>query len=139
MIINLRKGTTVKQVKKQFHERFPYLKLEFFVHTAGEHNDVVETFADDSMKLGELQPLMRETSIAITDFLKVCEFECMLKQKCLLDVQVFRRSGSLWLDTTMTDGWTLSKQNEHGEEITETFYSSAITEYDFETDPDQLP
>jgi hypothetical protein len=30
---------------------------------------------------------------------------------------VFRKSGNLWLETTMTDDWTLQQQNDHGYEI----------------------
>jgi hypothetical protein len=32
-------------------------------------------------------------------------------------VQVSRKSGTLWLETTMTDSWTLGQQNEHGREL----------------------
>jgi hypothetical protein len=32
-------------------------------------------------------------------------------------VQILRKSGKIWLETTMTDHWTLLQQNQHGEEI----------------------
>ena len=34
-----------------------------------------------------------------------------------VQAQLFRRSGNLWLDTTITDLWTLQRQNEHVREI----------------------
>jgi hypothetical protein len=34
-----------------------------------------------------------------------------------LSVQVFRRSGKAWLETTFTDGWTLEEQNSQGEDL----------------------
>jgi len=34
-------------------------------------------------------------------------------------VQVSRKSGSIWLETTMTDNWTLKQQNDHGRELSE--------------------
>jgi hypothetical protein len=38
-----------------------------------------------------------------------------------LSVQVFRKSGNLWLETTVTDQWSLAYQNEQGRELSEQF------------------
>jgi hypothetical protein len=35
-------------------------------------------------------------------------------------VQVFRKSGKVWLETTVTDGWTLEEQNLQGEALSNT-------------------
>ncbi|MDE3144966.1 MAG: hypothetical protein KGL19_12475, partial [Bacteroidota bacterium] len=35
-----------------------------------------------------------------------------------LSTQVFRKSGNIWLVTTVTDKWTLEEQNRQGEIIT---------------------
>jgi hypothetical protein len=48
----------------------------------------------------------------------VTDFENALMDQFGLSAQVFRRSGNLWLETTITDYWTLKQQNEHGREIT---------------------
>ena len=34
-----------------------------------------------------------------------------------LSVQVFRKSANVWLETTVTDGWTLEEQNRQGEAL----------------------
>ena len=34
-----------------------------------------------------------------------------------LGVQIFRKSGKVWLETTVTDGWTLDEQNRQGEAL----------------------
>lgn len=52
--------------------------------------------------------------------MKINELEKLVFKKFGLDVQVSRKSGVLWLETTMTDGWTLLKQNEHGREVSVT-------------------
>lgn len=49
--------------------------------------------------------------------MKVSELEKLFKDKFKLAVQVFRKSGNLWLETTMTDNWSLLQQNNHGREI----------------------
>ena len=38
-----------------------------------------------------------------------------------LGVQVFRKSGNVWLETTVTDGWTLEQQNKQGESLDKAF------------------
>jgi hypothetical protein len=49
--------------------------------------------------------------------MKVKDLEKIFKDQFSLAMQVFRKSGNLWLETTMTDNWTLQQQNEHGREI----------------------
>jgi len=49
--------------------------------------------------------------------MKVIDLEKMFKNRFNLSAQVFRKSGNLWLETTMTDNWTLLQQNNHGREI----------------------
>ena len=47
----------------------------------------------------------------------VASFEQTLLNQFGIAAQVFRKSGNLWLETTMTDQWSLAQQNEHGREI----------------------
>jgi hypothetical protein len=43
-----------------------------------------------------------------------------------LYVQVFRKSGKVWLETTATDNWSLYKQNEEGQELS--VHGSSLSE-----------
>jgi hypothetical protein len=47
----------------------------------------------------------------------VQELERVFQEELGLFIQVFRRSGKVWLETTATDNWTLFKQNEEGQEL----------------------
>lgn len=67
--------------------------------------------------IAEAQKMIREGSVAITGDVKVKDLERALNTLLPLHAQVFRRSGNIWLETTMTDNWTLAQQNEHGREI----------------------
>jgi hypothetical protein len=51
--------------------------------------------------------------------MKVSELENLFKRKYKLNIQVFRKSGNAWLETTVTDAWTLDKQNQEGIELSE--------------------
>jgi tyrosyl-tRNA synthetase len=50
--------------------------------------------------------------IKIDELMKVAELEGVFAKNFGLSVQVFRKSGNLWLQTTTTDNWTLAEQNQ---------------------------
>jgi len=47
----------------------------------------------------------------------VKELEKIFEDRLGLSVLVYRKSGNLWLEPTMTDNWTLAQQNENGRQI----------------------
>jgi hypothetical protein len=47
---------------------------------------------------------------------KTSTFEQTLKEKFGINVQVFRKAGELWLQTTITDHWTLAEQERAAQE-----------------------
>jgi hypothetical protein len=123
MKLKLLKNSVTGEIKKQFNSEYPFLKLEFLIlrrmQTGGRH----PLIADDNTRLGILQPAMKEGGFLVSDSTTVDELERLFKDH-LLSVQVFRLSENLWLETTITDSWTLKKQNNHGKEISEFRYSS---------------
>ena len=108
----------VGEIKEEFSSQYPFLKLEFLItkrRPAGAQHLVI---THDSTKLSSIQPAMKEGGMFVNDMTTVGELESFFHNH-LFDVQVFRRSANLWLETTMTDSWTLQKQNNHGKEISE--------------------
>jgi hypothetical protein len=49
----------------------------------------------------------------------VNELEQRFKSQFGLNIQVFRKHGKTWIETTVTDNWTLFKQNEEGKTLSE--------------------
>jgi hypothetical protein len=47
----------------------------------------------------------------------VSELEKLCDEQFGISIQVYRRSGTLWLETSMTDSWTIQQQNDRGSEI----------------------
>jgi hypothetical protein len=103
-------------VKNQFHLEFPYLKLEFF---SKRHKTFEATkqslIIKDNIPLKELTA--KEGNLEVHKDMTVEELEKSFLVKFGLNVQVFRKSGKSWLETTITDKWTLEKQNTQGEEL----------------------
>jgi len=107
-------------LKEEFNQLFPYLKLEFFSkpHKTGEGS--AKTFMQtDAKTLGECRALHKGGSIIITPQMSVAELEQNFNDVFGLSVQVFRKSGKIWLETTVTDSWTLEKQNIEGEALSQ--------------------
>jgi hypothetical protein len=117
MELLLTKKTKIKEVKKAFSLHFPFLKLEFFQrqHNKGE-SSWFERAMHDWKHLEEGTTKLKEGVFAFTPAMTVAEFEKRLQEEHGLPVQIFRKSGSVWLETVQTDNMTLEKQNALGEE-----------------------
>lgn len=110
----------IEQVSNLFSERFPFLKLEFFSkkHESGEASSG-KSLIPRNLTLGECRTVHNSGEINISPDMKVGELEQLLSTDYGLGVQVFRKSGAVWLETTLTDSWTLEEQNKEGESLSE--------------------
>ena len=114
MLLDISKHKTIHDIQQDFNLRFPFLKLEFY-HPADpakakKHLPHSTLLSAAGLKNGN--PIME-----VENGMTVAELERKFRSEYGLDVQVSRKSGLLWLETTMTDNWSLEKQNEHGMEI----------------------
>lgn len=116
MVIHLSNDKTVAEIQKEFNTLFPFLKIGFFSkgHKSFE-GTAKKSILDSETKLKLVKK--EKTKVQISATMTVNELEQLFKTKFGLNVQVFRKSGKSWLETTVTDGWTLSKQNEEGQEL----------------------
>lgn len=107
---------TLKEVKSEFSQKFPFLKIEFY---KGKHESNQASPAnlqlDENLKIKAVRQNHTEGDLRISGNLKVNTLEDRFWKQYGLNVQVFRRSGNLWLQTTTTDHWTLTEQNGKGE------------------------
>ena len=118
MNLTIRPSRLISEIQAEFTKMFPYLKIEFFKNKSGKRLDYsVNNMIRHSQKLadGQVQPV--DGLIDIEPEMTVKELENHFQNEFSLAVQVFRRSGNVWLETTMTDNWTLKHQNDHGKEL----------------------
>jgi len=106
---------TIQSIQKAFNEKFPNLKLNFYTqpHSFGEGSPNNEKL-DKTKTIGEVRQVHTDGDIQIDAKLTVQELETLMAEKYGLNLQVYRRSGDLWLQTISTDNWTLETQNERG-------------------------
>ncbi len=119
MNIIIHDSNSLQEIQKTFNEHFPYLKLEFFnLDPAKEKNFSRENMITDTHKtLADVRHIHRNGYISINGHQKVSTLEQHFSENFGIDIQVFRKSGDTWLQTTATDEWTLARQNKKGEEM----------------------
>ncbi len=138
MNLHISPNFLISDVQKEFNTEFAFLKLEFFKKKALSHSDYsASQMVPGNRKIGYIQVSRIEGNIEIDGKMKVQDLETRLKDVFSLAVQVFRKSGNLWLETTMTDSWTRTQQNNHGRELsTGIGYDTRIEDYDLNRDAD---
>ncbi len=110
-------NSTLSSIRGEFTNLYPFLKLEFFtyphsVHSGSPKKDLLK---EDLI----LKPTKKSTGnrIIVHDNMPVAELEQLFYAIFGVSAQVFRKSGRSWLETSMTDDWTLRRQNDEGKEL----------------------
>lgn len=103
-------------IQEEFSKVFPYLKLEFLSkpHTSSGSSSH-KLVRRNSKTLGECRTIHNKGKITITPGMSVADLEQKFSDVYGLTVQLFRKSGTTWLETSVTDGWSLEEQNSQGE------------------------
>lgn len=116
MKIHIHDQATIAEIQRQFSAMFPYLKLEFFskLHRTGEATHS-KFMLPHNRRLDDIRKTQREGELDIYPDMRVSDLEQLFRTHFDLGVQVFRQSGKSWLETVLTDSWTLREQNTEGE------------------------
>jgi hypothetical protein len=105
-------------VQKEFNKIFPYLKLEFFAKPSkAGGKPSTKTITHSSKTLGECRAVHHTGTLTITPNTTVSQLEQDFRDNFDLSVQLFRKSRKSWIETTVTDGWTLEHENNQAAEM----------------------
>ena len=136
MRLHIAPNKLISSIQAEFTNEFPFLKLEFFSKKAlltGDYS--ASQLVPGEKKIGDIQGIITDGLVEIDGEMKVKELEDHLKNEFNVAAQVFRKSGNLWLETTMTDNWTLNQQTKHGQELsTGINYNEEASDYDLNRD-----
>ncbi len=119
MEIEIASSRSIKEIQDEFNHKFPYLTLQFF----GIGSVATKLFSKENRiennnhTLGELYVLDQSGKVNVNGHVKVDTIENQFLDDFKIPVQLYRKSGNLWLQTIETNHWTLSEQNRHGEEM----------------------
>ena len=113
--MRISKTHTIRDIKAQFSQMFPGLKIEVYKESHQDHEgSPITAQYSEHISLGDIVPNLSDTDLTVDETMTVFEFEELFKQLLGLNIQVFRRSRELWLQTSATDHWTLETQNRKG-------------------------
>jgi hypothetical protein len=114
MKLNIQKDGQLVDIQNQFSEHFPYLRIDFyrFPHMDKKLSPKNESL-DKYTPVSEVVKWNDDKIIEIDDQMTISQLESTMEQIGLF-VQVFRKSGRVWIETSYTDDWSLQKQNEEG-------------------------
>ena len=120
MKIDINDHRKIFAIQRQFTEEFPFLKIEFFskANKPGEgssHKRIVGS----SRTLGEAGLLHKKGEITVGNGMTVADLEQNFRDVYGLEIGIYRKSGTVWLETRETEKWTLEKQNLQGKTITQ--------------------
>ncbi|GAA4312426.1 hypothetical protein [Compostibacter hankyongensis] len=117
MELHIRVYSQVRDLQEDFNARFPYLRLEFFryPHADKKLSSRGEEI-DSSTPLSQLSKSVPAV-IEVNEKMTVSQTEKEFQERLGLFVQVLRKSGRIWIETSLTDHWTLEQQNSEGESM----------------------
>jgi len=112
MILKISPDRTIGDLQTEFLEAFPGLKIAFFSkpHKAFKGSAAKFLIQKKEMPLLELSPNIKNGELHIELSTTVQHLEETFVADYGLNVQVFRKSGRTWLETSVTDSLTLEEQ-----------------------------
>jgi len=130
MFIRITGTTSLAEIRDEFSQRFPNLKIEFF---SDRNNDGILT-ADERVSnhetlVGDIRENNRNGILQAEGLTTVAELEKHFRDVFGLYVQVFRKSGAGWLATTSTDYMTLAGQNDLSGQMSKKVEPSETPDY----------
>lgn len=116
MKISISDSSTIKEIQEIFNKKYPYLKIEFFSKSHRIHTGTrKEYIISPETKIKDCRSQHQTATLDIYPKTTVAELEKNFQDVFGLFIQVFRKSGDVWIETTVTDDWTLEKQNSEAE------------------------
>ncbi len=115
MKIEIGSETSMKDVQEKFTEVYPYLKVDFYrrQHAEQELSAKKDMISSDKL-FSQVGKSLIPKSIDISRHRTVAELENAIYEKFDIAMQVSRKSGDIWIQTSTTDHRTLEMQNQSG-------------------------
>lgn len=115
MNIMINDTRSVVAIQEEFSRAFPFLRIEFFPKKQEIGTAIPKkNFYTSTRTLAECRTNHNAGILSITPSMTVADLEQIFLKDYGLSVQILRKSGKVWLGTTVTDGWTLDEQNNQG-------------------------
>jgi hypothetical protein len=116
MKITVNEGRKIFAIQEEFNTKYPYLRLELITKN-GKAGSGLSRMVRQSATLEECRTVYSKKTITIVPSMTVADLDRNFREVFGLGVIVKRKSGKVWLEITVSDGWTLEEQNRQGESL----------------------
>lgn len=125
MILKIDDNKKISIIQQEFNKAFPYLKLEFFKHIHAVHQgNPKKDMLNPNLTFKQFHNKHINGKLEIKESMKVSDLENSFQTLFDISAQVFRKSAGTWIETSVTDDWTLKQQNDEGKDLSD-FMASA--------------
>jgi hypothetical protein len=114
MELKIKNTTPLKEVQSEFNKLYPYLKIEFAARKDAQNRGKWQKLSPATTFKQVLQS-EKGVAINVSSYRTVADIEKDFKDSTGLSIQLYRKSGNVWIETSLTDDWTLERQNQSGE------------------------
>src|ERR1700688_4277767 len=130
MELKIGEGSLIKNVQIEFNAVYFYLKINFFI-LAVHFQNIFKIEKINYQKPVRVQERFNKSGIINIDNKRtVVQLEYDFETTFGLSIKLFRKSGNSWIETTLTENWTLEKQNEEGEFMSSPDHKQSIVAHE---------
>ncbi len=116
MKLHIDQESRIRNIQNEFNEVYPFLKIEFFKDSFSKKKPSQKAEKiNPGEKVKLVDRLTGHDKIDISKQRTVAQIEEDFKEFFGLKVELYRKSGNSWIETSLTDNWTLEQQNSEGE------------------------
>jgi hypothetical protein len=116
-MVEVHDNKRIIDIQDDFNNAFPYLKIVFITMLNGKILSQEKRYRNGLVKIGNYRKLVSKQRSRISNEQTVADIEIFFRREYNLIIQVLRKSGKAWLETSVTGDWSLSKQNSEGEQL----------------------
>lgn len=115
-VLKIDKRISVGDFQKEFNAIFPFLKIEFFKPSSKVDASSYRT-ASPMTSRDHIANDIKSSTISIDSMTTVAQLKKLLSEKFGLLSLIYRKSGSMWIETSLTEDWSLERQNHEAEQM----------------------
>lgn len=106
---------SVGDFRKEFNSTFPFLKIELLRRSTNQE----EKPGAKGITILPANQLMSKNQVAfsINGATTVADLKSLFLEKLGIITLVYRKSGTMWIETSLTDDWSLERQNHEAEQM----------------------
>jgi len=133
MLVEINNSLRIGDIKDAFNAAFPFLNIEFFTkpHDWGKPSSMASRLPREN-KISQLRIVQNPAALEIHGWHTTGAVEQEFGKIFGLYIQIFRRDGKDWVQTTGTDNRTLEEQNEAGRNASQELMDG--TDYSFNSE-----